>query len=359
MNANPSRRAFTLIELIVMPAMLVMMMALIFPALQRVRGAARTSACMNNMTQLGLATLDFLTKRRVYPSACTVQKEAATGWVSDAGFDPNSRVGWSWIVQILPQLEQMDLYDRLRLKEAGPLAEPASVEGTPHKDVMNTTFDPLICPSFTGNRWRDPVAKTEAITNYKAMAATHLESLRLATPQHEEAKPGYPERREQDFRIHPDGAMFPGSSLDDKDFAQDGASHTIFVCESVEQNAARWTLGMETLVVGLPPEVTYTWHEIYSAPDGFDGNFGPQGGVRKAHPDWVAYVGYDYQNKRYQDYTGGTLQAIYGPSSHHRGYVNHLFGDCNVRMINDDIDLALYMFLITRNGRDPTAGFFR
>jgi len=359
MNANPSRRAFTLIELIVMLAVLVMMMALIFPALQRARGkAARTSMCIMKLKELGLGINDFLTKRRVYPSACSVMKNSA-GDVLDVGFGSSSRVGWSWIVYILPQLEKQELYDTLRLREAGPLSEPPSVQGTPHKDVMNTTFDQLICPAFRGNPWRDPAAKTEAITNYKAMAATHLESLRIATPQHEEAKPGYPEQRVQDRRIHPDGAMYPASSLNDKDMAQDGSSHTIFVCESVEQDAARWTLGMETLVVGLPPEVTYTWHERHFAPDGFDGSFGSQGGVRKAHPDWVAYVGYDYQNKRYQDYTGGKLQAIYGPSSHHPGVVNHLFGDCNVAPINNNIDVALYMFLITRNGRDPAGAFFQ
>jgi len=96
----------------------------------------------------------------------------------------------------------------------------------------------------------------------------------------------------------------------------------------------------------------------YFAPDGFDGQFDEQSGVRNAHSDWQTYVGYDYKNGSYKDYTGGTLQAIYGPGSHHPGCVIHGFGDNHARAIDDDIDLALYMFLITRNGHDPAGDFF-
>ena len=48
----------------------------------------------------------------------------------------------------------------------------------------------------------------------------------------------------------------------------------------------------------------------------------------------------------------------FGPSSSHPQVVNHLFADGGVRSVNKDVDVATYMFLITRDGGDPTGQFF-
>jgi hypothetical protein len=151
--------------------------------------------------------------------------------------------------------------------------------------------------------------------------------------------------------------------------AQDGASHTIFLTESKEQDAARWTVGMETIVHGLPWYITYDWYQLGShwAPTSFDGNYDEQSNLP---PDWATYIGFDYdptgadQSRIYDDTLndlGGSVgvpPGIFGPSSDHAGVVHHLFGDNNCRGISTDVDVALYMFLITRNGKDPTGAFF-
>jgi hypothetical protein len=49
--------------------------------------------------------------------------------------------------------------------------------------------------------------------------------------------------------------------------------------------------------------------------------------------------------------------AQYGPSSHHSGVTNHLLADGSVQSISNDIDVAAYMFLITRNNGDPFPDF--
>jgi prepilin-type N-terminal cleavage/methylation domain-containing protein len=352
-----TKSGFTLVELLVVIAIIGILIALLLPAVQKVREAARRATCQNNMKQLGLGIQDFLAKRRVLPSGCTVQKQTGTGWVTDVGYSSNSRAGWSWIVQILPQMEETAKYEELKLKEAGPLFEPPSAGGdTPHQRVMNETISALLCPSFGGHSHIDPLSETEAISNYKGIAATHKESLKMGTPQGQSANPLY---GGQDPRIHPDGTMFPGALLNDKDFGSDGMSHTVWLCESKEQEAARWTVGMETIVHGLPPYVSYAPYTRYWAPQGFNGDYDEQSAISR---DWSTYVVFDYDLDNYDDVLGdlgsATYIAVFGPSSDHAGVVFHTFGDGSCRSIAADMDVALYMFLITRNGGDPTGKFF-
>lgn len=73
------RRGFTLIELLVVIAIIGLLVAMLMPAVQRAREAARRSSCLNNMRQLGLAAQNYLSTHRVFPS----------GWC----FDPAKESG--------------------------------------------------------------------------------------------------------------------------------------------------------------------------------------------------------------------------------------------------------------------------
>ena len=61
-------------------------------------------------------------------------------------------------------------------------------------------------------------------------------------------------------------------------------------------------------------------------------------------------------SNRYDDKTDENAKVKYGASSGHGGVVNHLFGDGAVWSISKEIDVAVYMFLITRRNGDPSAG---
>ncbi|NQT41072.1 MAG: DUF1559 domain-containing protein [Planctomycetes bacterium] len=160
---------------------------------------------------------------------------------------------------------------------------------------------------------------------------------------------------------HPDGAMYPASGHKPEDFKHDGLSQTIMIAETVEPVAARWAVGSEATLVGLPPSVTFARPTVdgtvlpFFAPTGFDGQHGDDSQADQPR----TYLDWDYGDPHDGPYLPGKNQPTFGPGSHHPGAVNHLFVDANVQTIATDIDSALYMFLITREGGDPTDEFFK
>src|ERR1051325_2593819 len=96
--SRPSpRRAFTLVELLVVIAIIGVLVALLLPAVQHAREAARRSSCLNNMKQIGLAIEQFQLTKGVYPSSNT---DDIFTWDDGTG-DLNH----SWASVIMPFVE--------------------------------------------------------------------------------------------------------------------------------------------------------------------------------------------------------------------------------------------------------------
>ena len=103
---NRRRRGFTLIELMVVIAIIAILIGLLLPAVQQAREAARRLSCRNNLRQIGIALYNYLDVHTVFPPSFTI--EAGTKLSGNNG-------SWSIHGRLLPYLEQANAYNRVRL----------------------------------------------------------------------------------------------------------------------------------------------------------------------------------------------------------------------------------------------------
>src|SRR3954471_13300921 len=94
-DVGPGRRrtGFTLVELLVVIAIIGILVALLLPAIQSAREAARRTKCVNNLKNLGLACLNYESSRKTYPPSSTIATDISTN-------------GLSWEVIVLPYIEE-------------------------------------------------------------------------------------------------------------------------------------------------------------------------------------------------------------------------------------------------------------
>jgi prepilin-type N-terminal cleavage/methylation domain-containing protein len=96
-----SRTAFSLVELIVVLAVIAILVGLLLPAVQSAREAARQISCKNNMKQIGLALQNYHDLHQRLPVGCLE-------WRGFGGSLPRKQLAWS--AAILPHLEQHAVY---------------------------------------------------------------------------------------------------------------------------------------------------------------------------------------------------------------------------------------------------------
>lgn len=149
MVGSRGRRGFTLVELLVVIAIIGILIALLLPAVQAAREAARRSQCSNNLKQLGLALHNYHDTYKSFP-----QGARTGGW--------NGGWGTSFYVRLLPYVEQTALYDRWPFTEKGAYDRDegygpgnANLLGTP-VDIRTLQISAFRCPStpmplFDGN----------------------------------------------------------------------------------------------------------------------------------------------------------------------------------------------------------------
>jgi len=107
------RRGFTLVELLVVIAIIGVLVALLLPAVQAAREAARRSQCTNNQKQVALAILNFENAKKQVPQYhAAVITTPNTPAYPYGGSGYRDQPGPVWTVLILPYMEQQQLYDR-------------------------------------------------------------------------------------------------------------------------------------------------------------------------------------------------------------------------------------------------------
>jgi prepilin-type N-terminal cleavage/methylation domain-containing protein len=126
---------FTLVELLVVITIIGILIALLLPAIQAAREAARRMQCGNNLKQLALAVLGYESAVGCFPAGTTAVKIA-----------PNDCYN-NWTVRVMPYMEFSGIYDQWKFSEgySGPAAGPGGTRV--NQPLMETKIPPFCCPS--------------------------------------------------------------------------------------------------------------------------------------------------------------------------------------------------------------------
>ena len=173
-----NQQGFTLVELLVVIAIIAVLIGLLLPAVQGVRENARRTQCMNNLKQLSMAVQHSVSTTGYYPPManckvpCLPKSSARSNPDSDAAAagvsGPTNFHGTSWIVELLPYIEQMPLRERWDFN--------TNVRG--NAALAQTEIGLLYCPTRRGGiRTEDllmmiPAGFTSGGTDYGACVAS-------------------------------------------------------------------------------------------------------------------------------------------------------------------------------------------
>lgn len=207
------RHAFTLVELLVVIAIIGVLIALLLPAVQQAREAARRMQCTNNMKQLGLAMHNYHDVIGSLPPA----------YVFTGDTSHNRIALWSWGAMLSPYFEQNAAYDVL---DVGRDSAVAAVNNAAKRKVIQTPLSAVRCPSDSGpqlhnnsgdvRKYRDTIANSNRhgiVSNYVVNNSSGQVRNFRGTPNG-----------------NADGPFFRNSGMGLRDFV-DGTSNTIIIGE--------------------------------------------------------------------------------------------------------------------------------
>lgn len=319
--------AFTLVELLVVIAIIGVLVALLLPAVQAAREAARRSQCLNNIRQSSLGLLGFEDTNKVFPAG---RKGCDPGAASVYCPNVTSSDGYVMIghgasafVQLLPFIEQQALFKLFRIDEV-PIWDGGSVWHT-ETDVRQAIAErpeTFTCPSdselifFAEYKHEVPARTPVATGSYAVMGGTCGPGQTCTGLLNEPLN----------AKTENDGVFMYGRPIAIKEIT-DGLSNTIFLGETIEGHlpvsANIWTNGNRANTIR-------TTATPINFPMGLDGGRGVL----------------TYQT----NITNGAF------SSRHAGGAVFAFGDAHATFVSESIDMTVYREMSTRaNGDLPNS----
>ena len=324
------KAGFTLVELLVVIAIIGILIGMLLPAVQQVREAARRTTCMNNLRQIALASLNFESARMHFPTA---------GGQSNAFWDTGEELrqqhgheNLGWLYQILPFIEQQNLYDQR--------ANDGYLGGfTP---LIEKSLETMVCPS-RGPRFINMGSYPLAVGDYAGVMGSWNEpDWNGFTWQH------YMDPAPNEVQAVWTGIIAKGGHYEinaDRTFEMpkigfgqvtDGSSNTLMYMEKAV-NARNYQL------TNLQEGVWCFW-EVWGQYSGADWGtmrmIAPQNAMNgSVGPNFeVGLLGDTFDRPGWMFMSASITQEL-GFGSAHPGTTSAVFGDGSTRSVNNNVDI--------------------
>jgi prepilin-type N-terminal cleavage/methylation domain-containing protein/prepilin-type processing-associated H-X9-DG protein len=301
------RTAFTLVELLVVIAVIGILIGLLLPAIQAAREASRRTHCANNLKQIGLALQNYHSTHQKFPPSAQLRTQP-------------TKSSTSWRVLILNEMEEVPLYSQIQPKPMGDAA---------NWNAQERIVEPYICPSAP----RPPEGPGILVpSHYAGVAGSFTGPKNLVL---ELTACGVP---------YIDGFFVPedrrlGLAPTSMRKFNDGTSKTLAVGERTYIPREDWVTGI--FWNGNPPNMICS----YAAKN-------------IVYPINSSVSSLGYLNGDPDAPTGGPFNLARNDlffGSHHPGGAQFCFADGSVHMLNESLKVQILKELATRDGGEITA----
>jgi prepilin-type N-terminal cleavage/methylation domain-containing protein/prepilin-type processing-associated H-X9-DG protein len=296
------RAGFTLVELLVVIAIIGVLVALLLPAVQAAREAARRSSCSNNLKQHGIALHNYHDTHLTFPF----------GW---------SNRGQGWSALILPQIEQGPLYDTLQWAESNNW----DTDNTPNERACGTFINVYRCPSAAiPKNVNNQGIPLRVPATYRGVASSTADSDDPSTS----AVGRHLELRDLE-------GIFFGDSRINMAHITDGTSNTFMVGECYWDTFSQDGNQMDFWYIGSPQVDPWPNATEFS--------------------EFVGSTGVPY-NARLIPSTSGYVKEL-SFASFHPGGAMFCFGDGSVKFVSYTINNVIYQALGSRDKGEVVSNF--
>jgi len=410
MKARSRRRGFTLIELLVVISIIGVLVGLLLPAINAARESGRRAQCQNNMRQVALAINSFASRKNAYPTAGTFFEfppsgsldpsssvlASALGTTAGVPATTVSRGAYSWVVEILGDLDQQDLANNWSKHFAYGSAVSPDQATQPNLVLGKTALGVLRCPddnNFTTNEGNLSYVVNGGFTRFAdyplvwqgfqadgSAGGTSSSLLTWTATQTFDSARGIGSKLgvfhinsiwDQDYATNVDGTPLPsavankqppwGSTKTTLSAISDGSSSTVMLGETTlsgYSTGSQWSGGFETnWSTPLPNFSMFIGSDnICEAGGGPTGTGNCVGLFQSVYNNSSDDPQWQFSNKvgSYENLGYGQILTLKGTfpfvTSGHPTGSNFAFCDGAVRFISNSIDGTVYSKILTPSG---------